>query len=72
METHNNKCCCHDYNGHFSSVIQCKCVRKIPVRPEINPNNNIYYNVCNKNRWQKDKSYEIKSNPIEKKKKCCS
>lgn len=20
-----NKCCCHPYNGHFSSVIKCKC-----------------------------------------------
>ena len=62
METH-NKCCCHNYNGHFSSVIKCICDSKIQNHPHCD----------NKNRWNKNKQVGLNSNTtIEKKKKCCS
>ena len=67
MESHNNTCCCHPYNGHFSSVIKCICIRKPHDHPDIKPHNNIYYNVCNKTMWQKDKPFKNKNNSFEPK-----
>jgi hypothetical protein len=56
----NNKCCCHNYNGHFSSVIKCECI----IKPEDHSHD--------KNRHPINKHIGITGNKIEKKKKCCS